>query len=279
MNPAVKPLQQYQELCFSLSEHQATLSKDGLQRIESSLQKARAKLPEDLHATVDLLRQRSPLILAPVVGNSCSACRQVLPSALAYSVRTSSALRQCPGCGRLLYIDDQPLRQTGKRVSPLIGKPTHGIAQYSSQALMVPQLAAKTADEAIRELATRIAEEGYVSDGARVAEMAIEREQMASSAVEKGLAFPHVRGIEGGGLTFAVGMKRGGLPFGAPDKVKTKLLFFTVIPTAASQFYLKLLSGLTQVFRDAKARNALLACKTADEMWETLDDLTGDVLH
>jgi len=83
----------------------------------------------------------------------------------------------------------------------------------------------------------------------------------------------------GGGLTFAVGMKRGGLPFGAPDKVKTKLLFFTVIPTAASQFYLKLLSGLTQVFRDAKARNALLACKTADEMWETLDDLTAGVLH
>lgn len=278
MNPAVGSLKQYQELCFSLSEQQAGASKTGLKRLESSLQKALEKIPVELRETATLLRSKSPLIVAAVTRNSCSACRQVLPSALAYMVRTRPELQRCPGCGRFLYIEEEPLRQTGKRVAPLGGKGPSGIAQYSSEALMVPQLAAKTAEEAIRELAARLSEEGYVEDGDGLAALALEREQIAPSAVEKGIAFPHVRGIEGGGLTLAVGIKRGGLDFDSPDKVKTKIVFFTVIPTAAGQVYLRLLSALTQALRETESRNRLIACKTAEEMWETLEEVLDDLL-
>ena len=47
-----------------------------------------------------------------------------------------------------------------------------------------------------------------------------------------------------------------------------------VIPTAASAFYLKLLSGLTQSFSTKEARDALVAAKTQEELWKILAKAT-----
>ena len=43
-----------------------------------------------------------------------------------------------------------------------------------------------------------------------------------------------------------------------------------VIPTAASAFYLKLLSGLSQVFQKAENREKLLEAETSEKMWKAL---------
>ena len=44
--------------------------------------------------------------------------------------------------------------------------------------------------------------------------------------------------MEGGGLTFAVGMKEKGIDFDAPDGHLSKIFFFIVIPTPATAFFL-----------------------------------------
>jgi mannitol/fructose-specific phosphotransferase system IIA component (Ntr-type) len=95
-----------------------------------------------------------------------------------------------------------------------------------------------------------------------------------TTAVHTGLAFPHVRGVEGGGLTFSLGLKRDGLEFGAPDGGLTQIIFFIVIPSAASGFYLQLLSGLIQALQDESARQTLLASATPAEVWENLTRLS-----
>jgi mannitol/fructose-specific phosphotransferase system IIA component (Ntr-type) len=105
-------------------------------------------------------------------------------------------------------------------------------------------------------------------------EHALQREAIVSTAVDHGLAFPHVRGVEGGGLTLACGLSRKGIPFGEEDKKPTKILFFMVIPTAASAFYLKLLAGLAESFTDAENRKAVLAAKDQDELWKALSKVT-----
>ena len=43
-----------------------------------------------------------------------------------------------------------------------------------------------------------------------------------------------------------------------------------VIPTAASAFYLKLLSGLAQVFQKPENREKLLDADTPEKMWRAL---------
>jgi mannitol/fructose-specific phosphotransferase system IIA component (Ntr-type) len=75
-------------------------------------------------------------------------------------------------------------------------------------------------------------------------------------------------------LTLALGISAKGIKFDGHDKNLTKIIFFLVIPTAASAFYLKLLAGLAETFTDAEARKALSAEETPEKLWKTLIKLT-----
>ena len=139
---------------------------------------------------------------------------------------------------------------------------------------MIPELEAETRDEALEEMINKMATEGFVEKPKSLLKAALSRESIVPTAVEHALAFPHVRGVEGGGLIFATGVKSKGLKFGAPNNRLTKIVFFIVIPLAASAFYLQLIAGLMDTFRETKSRTRLLNCKTPDKMWDALSKLT-----
>ena len=130
----------------------------------------------------------------------------------------------------------------------------------------------------MRELADLLAAKGFVEDATTVVELALRREAVVSTAVDHGLAFPHVRDVEGGGLTFAVGLKEKGLDFGATDGKLTKVVFLIVIPSAASAFYLRLLAGLVKTLEDTDARKSLLDCDSPEAMWKALTKLTRSAI-
>lgn len=163
--------------------------------------------------------------------------------------------------------------QALKRVSPP-GK--GGIARFSSRSLMIPRLKARERDEALEEMVQVLAKGEWIQDPDRILQAAIHREDLVSTAVDYGLAFPHVRGVDGSGLIFALGLNKKGLHFGAPAGRLTRILFFAIIPQAASGFYLKALAALVRTFREEPARKRILMCRTPDEVWETLVDLTQD---
>jgi mannitol/fructose-specific phosphotransferase system IIA component (Ntr-type) len=281
MKPVLNQLIQFQELCFALSERSATTRKRAkspeVEALEKSVANLRRRIPSDARGLVDQLRDKSPLFIAPAVDGACTACRNALPTAIRSSVEVAGSLEQCPHCSRLLYAPEMPGRLTGKRAGAG-RRAKEGLSQFSSSSLIIPNLEAKTRDKAIAELVALMASQGFVEDEKSVKKAALAREAIDSTAVERGMAFPHVRGIEGGGLTMALGMKRGGLDFGAPDGHKTRIIFFTVIPTAASAFYLRLLSGLIQVFREADHRRRLLDGRDPEEVWETLAELTQQTI-
>ena len=135
---------------------------------------------------------------------------------------------------------------------------------------MLPQLQGKTAKAVITEMAEHLVAQGYAGDAPALIQLALERETVVSTAVENGLAFPHVRDIEDGGLTFALGLKPAGVPWEAPDGRRTRIIFFLLIPPPARAFYLRLLAGLVTVFGQEDPKESLLKCDTADAMWKVL---------
>ena len=143
---------------------------------------------------------------------------------------------------------------------------------------MVPLLQSNERDEAISELAFKMEKEGFVDDGARLYEEVLQREAVINTAVDHGIAFPHVRGVEGGGLTLALGISNKGVRFDPIARMLTHIIFFIVIPTAASVFYLRLLSGLMQTFTCKEAREKLLSAKTADKLWAALVKTTRSTI-
>jgi PTS system fructose-specific IIC component len=143
---------------------------------------------------------------------------------------------------------------------------------------MWPRMKVADKEGAIRELAQKMHDEGFVDDDAKLIEEALRREAIVSTGVEHGLAFPHVRAVEGGGLTLALGTSTKGIRFDTLSSRLTRIVFFIVIPTAASAFYLKLLSGLTETFMVPDARKALLAEKDPEALWKALTKVTRSTI-
>lgn len=273
MKQVINELIQLQDLHFTLQEQKALAAQTHLQTLEESISSLMADLPDEVRRTFTNLLDHYPAAIVPMDQEICSGCGMAVPTIMAYEVKVGDKLLQCPRCTRYLYYMDDLPRQP-RRVKSVSAKPPAGIARFSSPRLMMPQLQARDRDSALEEMIQAMAAEQYVEDPGQLLSAAISRELIVPTAIEHGLAFPHVRGVEGGGLVFSVGLKKQGLKFGAPKNRLTKIIFFLVIPHAASAFYLQLIAGLMESLRTPESRNSLLECTEPEQLWTTLGDLT-----
>jgi mannitol/fructose-specific phosphotransferase system IIA component (Ntr-type) len=109
----------------------------------------------------------------------------------------------------------------------------------------------------------------FVSNAPALVKSAMERENVLSTAMGDGLAFPHVRGVEGGGLTLALGVSEKGIVWDA-DGSKVHVVVFSVIPVAVSAFYLRLMANLTDAFKKPENLELVKSAKDSAELWKNL---------
>jgi mannitol/fructose-specific phosphotransferase system IIA component (Ntr-type) len=277
MNPVVNHLIQLQELVLIRDEQKVSVigasgRSEHLEQLDESIALMTAKLPEDMRGVVEKLHKKDHTVIVQVSNNGCAGCGMMLPISLIQEVRHEKEVHHCPNCARMLFYPEVAARSMAKRESRLAPRKV-GILRFSAAELMLPRLVSDDFGGALRELATAMESAGFVERADFLVESALRREAIITTIVDHGLAFPHVRGVEGGGLVLALGISRDGVksPHG---KAVAKMIFFLVIPTAASAFYLKLLAGLTETFRKEEARKALMAEKEPEDMWKALMKLT-----
>ena len=249
-----------------------------LDQLDASISSLTKEIPADVGLQFSRLLQKGPLAIVPVVNGVCTACGMTLPVSLVHQVHAAEHIYHCPACARLLFHRASSARNTRKaprRSDP----PKVGIERFSAETLMIPALKGTDRDSVLAELCQKMADEGFVDDAAKLQESALKREAIIATAVENGLAFPHVRCVEGGALTLALGIAPKGIKFDPAGKANTRIIFFMVIPTAASAFYLKLLAGLSQVFQKAENRDKLLEADTAEKLWKALVKTTRLVIQ
>jgi len=277
MHRIINHLIQLQELTVARAQQEASMPGAQLEELNKSIDTLLHELPPETMGQFQRIQRRDLLAIVPVSNGVCSACGMSLPVSLVHAVHAAETLYYCPNCARMLYYPEAPLRRESKRRRR--GEPPKvGIERFSAVELMLPKLEAETREDALAELCGRMEAEGFINHAGKMVEAALQREAIVSTAVEHGLAFPHVRGVEGGGLTLALGIKKKGIPFG-PARKLTRIIFFMVIPTAASAFYLKLLSGLSETFGDADARDKLTEADTPDKLWKALLRLTKSTVQ
>ncbi|MCF7847389.1 MAG: PTS sugar transporter subunit IIA [Kiritimatiellales bacterium] len=260
---------QLQELIMADMQKKVSMPKVRLEALEKSIAALSAQLPPQVKTNFARLVQKHPEAIVPIYGENCAGCGMHLTKSLVIAVQKGEQLSRCPNCARFLYLPESQVQR--ERTSRKWGEVRKvGIERFTSPELMIPALSGTTADEVLAELCGRMADEGFVNDGAHLLRMAQQREAIISTGVDNGLAFPHVRGVEGGGLTMALGIHRKGIKFGGPGRTLSRVFFFMVIPTATSAFYLKLLSGLANTFREKDARELLVSAQTEEDLWKAL---------
>lgn len=263
----INQLIQLQDLIFT-RDQQSVATGSRLTSLDQSIDQMMADLPEEVAIHFGRTLQKNNIGIAPMTNGVCSACGMGLPVSQVPQVRANDALHRCRNCTRFIYNQESAPKRLGKRRSRS-EPPQVGIARFSSPDLMVG-LSATDRDGALKELCEKLQSEGFIDNSSRLLDESLKREAIISTAVDHGLAFPHVRGVEGGGLTLALGVSKKGIKFNPAARNLTRMIFFMVIPTAASAFYLKLLSGLGQTYSDAAARDAILEAESPEEMWRAL---------
>lgn len=270
MKKIINHLIQLQELAEAKAQQKIINGNAHTAQLDEAIATLQRELPADIARRFTQLQGRSHNAIVPVYEHVCSGCGMGIPVSLTQAVKTQEHLQFCPNCACILYA--LPATQP-KQIADSSGRSRDiGIARFSSPKLMISKLQSNSRDDVLKELSCKMKDEEFIDDCENVTELALRREAIISTAVEHGIAFPHVRAVEGGGLTMALGIHPKGVDFGG--KTKTKIIFFIVIPTAASAFYLKLLSGLTETFQKKTARDKLLNADDNTKLWKALVSTT-----
>lgn len=266
MKSQINTLRQLQELVLTRDEHNQTGDGSHLDQLNDSIDGMEGRLDPQVRGLYDRLYKKSHVVLAAMSNGCCSACGMQVPIAQSQQVRLAQHLVTCSSCGRILFADDvDAARNIAEK--PDRDDPRTGISRFSAEELMVCDLASDTPEGAIGELAKAMEAHKFISNADSLVSAAMDREAMLSTATEEGVAFPHVRGVEGGALTLALGVSRKGIDW---QGQKVTIVVLSAIPVAVSAFYLRLMGGLAQAFSKAENRALLESAADSASLWKAL---------
>ncbi|MDF7801766.1 PTS sugar transporter subunit IIA [Pontiellaceae bacterium B1224] len=273
----INQLIQLQELIVARIQKQASMPSASLGALDANIKLLSTDLPVRVKSHLNDLLKKHPEAMVPIVDGHCTGCGMEVKASLINEIHHAEELHRCLNCTRYLYIPSEVVAR--EHASRIYGETRKvGVARFSTQPLMVTPLGGTTPEEVLRQLCERMQQQHFVENADQLLDLAMQREAIISTAVDSGMAFPHVRGVEGGGLSMALGIHKKGIHFGGPGRTLTRIFFFMVIPTATSAFYMKLIAGLSQTFRQKEAREALLAAESEEELWKVLVRQTRQVI-
>lgn len=272
MKNQINTLRQLQELVLIREEHHKTGDGSQIEALNDQIDALKAQLNPQVAGVYERLYKRSMIVMSAMTDGNCAVCGMQVPIAQAQQVRLAQHLVTCSSCGRILFCgDDDCVRNITEK--PDRDDVRTGVSRFSAECLMCPDMKATTPQDAIAELAQLMQDGHFISNAEALTAAAMGRETILTTAMEGSkIAFPHVRGVEGGGLTFAVGISRAGIDW--DGTTTANIVVLSAIPVAVSAFYLRLLADLVHSFKKGDAFAALMAADSQAAMWKTLVKVT-----
>lgn len=133
------------------------------------------------------------------------------------------------------------------------------LASYFNESLCIFDLSAKTKRDALAEMVEVVCAQNDLKDRDIVLEMLLNRESLGSTAIGKGVAFPHGRTLAVRELSVVFARSKGGVDFGAVDKKPTHLFFLIIAPPQdKDNLYLQVLGRMVDLIKDDATRDEFL---------------------
>ncbi len=145
------------------------------------------------------------------------------------------------------------------------------LADLLEERSIVPELGAKEAVAAIEALAARASANGWLSDKRWFVEAVVAREQLASTAMDGGVAFLHTRERNASKITrpfIVFGRTHSGIDFGALDGKPTHLFF--LLGLKHDKLHLPILGRLARALRRPEVVRTLRAAPSVARIRDTL---------
>ena len=148
------------------------------------------------------------------------------------------------------------------------------IADFMDEKMIVlDTIQAADKADVIRQIANYMAVSKKITAKQEFIDEVIKREEIESTGIGNGLAFPHARTDSVNGIIVAFARSRDGIDFKAIDDKPVHLFFMIGTPKQEVSLYLKLLAQISKLVKKEENRKRLLEAHNSQEVLQIIREI------
>ena len=146
------------------------------------------------------------------------------------------------------------------------------ISEILNRDLLISNLQSKNKKGVLEELAGILVAQGKLQDLEKAVEVLLDREKLGSTGIGDGIAIPHGKIKDLGGVVASFGRSREGVDFESIDQKPAHLFFLLVAPENSAGIHLKALARISRLLKDPKFRESLMGAESKEELYQIISD-------
>ena len=145
------------------------------------------------------------------------------------------------------------------------------LSKFCDETLITFNLKSKSKDKVIEELVELVASSAMVKDRDELLVDIKERENLVTTGIGYGVAFPHAKTKAVKGIVIAFGRNSSGIDFDAIDHKPVYLFFLIAAPEDAIGAHLNVMARLSYMMRSEENREKLLKASSPGDVLALMD--------
>jgi len=145
------------------------------------------------------------------------------------------------------------------------------ILEYFSRHLIVSDLKADKRDAAITELCHKVAEHESELDGQTLTSSALLREHEMGTAMEEGIAVPHIHTHFLETPLIAFGRSIAGIDWNSPDGKMTHFIYLVLTPHG-NDVHVQILGIIARTLSEKRMRDSILHAQDSENIWNVIQE-------
>ena len=145
------------------------------------------------------------------------------------------------------------------------------LSKFCSEDLITFDLKSTEKEKVLEELVDLVAGSALVKDAAQLIADVKEREELVTTGVGYGVAFPHAKTKATKGIVIAFGRSENGIDFDAMDHKPVHLFFLIAAPEDAIGAHLNVMARLSYVMKSEENREKMMKVTSPGELLQMID--------
>ncbi len=145
------------------------------------------------------------------------------------------------------------------------------LSKFCSEDLITFDLKSTKKDKVLEELVDLVSGSALVKDAGQLIEDVKEREELVTTGVGYGVAFPHAKTKATKGIVIAFGRSDEGIDFDAMDHRPVHLFFLIAAPEDAIGAHLNVMARLSYIMKSEENRQEMMKVTSPGELLQMID--------
>jgi len=145
------------------------------------------------------------------------------------------------------------------------------LSKFCSEDIITFDLKSTEKNEVLEELVDLVSKSALVKDAEQLIADVKEREELVTTGVGYGVAFPHAKTKATKGIVIAFGRSDKGIDFDAMDHKPVHLFFLIAAPEDAIGAHLNVMARLSYVMKSEENRQKMMQVTSPGELLQMID--------